>query len=176
MTFPQRARRLALGAAALLAVALVAAPAIAADHAVSIVDKSFQPAQLTVAVGDKVTWTVTKSIGEPHSVTSGKSIDANAGSLFDSGIEAMKDEGQTFSYTFSKAGTFDYFCKIHVAEMTGEVIVLAPGQSPPAGEPSGPGAEAGVAPERRLIAGGILVVTLIVLFAAARVWRRMNPA
>jgi plastocyanin len=138
MTFSDRARRLALGAAAVLSTAFVAVPAIAAEQAVSIVDKSFQPATITVAAGDKVTWTVTKSIGEPHSVTSGKLGDADSGKQFDSGIK-LKDDGQSFSFTFDTPGTYDYFCSVH-AEMKGVVTVLAAGASGGASEapPSAP--------------------------------------
>ncbi len=32
------------------------------------------------------------------------------------------DTDQKFSYTFTKAGTFDYYCKIH-PKMTAKVIV-----------------------------------------------------
>ena len=52
--------------------------------------------------------------------------------------------------------------------------MLAPGETPGAGAAGQ--AEAGIPVERRLIGGGILVVTLAVLFGAAMVWRRMNPA
>ena len=58
--------------------------------------------------------------------------------------------------------------------MTGTVVVLAPGQSPPAAEPARR-ASAGTI-DRKVIGAGILVVTLVVLFGAAMVWRRMNPA
>jgi len=47
--------------------------------------------------------------------------------------------------------------------------VLAEGASP--GE-----SEAGIPIENRLIGASILVVTLVILFGAALVWRRMNPA
>jgi hypothetical protein len=58
--------------------------------------------------------------------------------------------------------------------MTGQVLVLAPGQSPPAA--SGGGEAAAGTIDRKVIGAGILVVTLVVLFGAAIVWRRMNPA
>ncbi len=171
MTFAHRSRRLALAGGLLLVTMAVAAPALAATVAVSIVDKTFSPADIVIHAGDTVTWTVTKSINEPHTITSGESGTADAGKLFDSGLadtDKLKADGKTYSVTFDKAGTFAYFCQVH-PEMKGTVTVLAEGQTP--GE-----AEAGIPMERRLIGAGILVVTLVVLFGAAIVWRRMNPA
>lgn len=172
MTFAQRSRRLALAGGLLLATLAVAAPVLAATVAVNIVDKSFDPADIVIAQGDTVTWTVTKSINEPHTVTSGEPGAADAGKTFDSGLDAadkLKDNGGTFSFTFDKPGTYAYFCQVHPSEMKGTITVLAAGQLP--GE-----SEAGIPIERRAIGAGILIVTLIVLFGAAWVWRRMNPA
>ena len=176
MTFSQPTRRLVAGLGLVLAVALAAAPVFAAEHAVSIVDRTFEPAQVTIAAGDTVTWTVTKAIGEPHSVRSGKLTDPDVGMLFDSGIEDLQDNGQTFEYTFAEAGTYDYYCQIHPVDMTGQVIVTGPGGSAPAVEPPHSEGEAGIPVERRLLGAGILAITLIVCFAGAWVWRRMNPA
>lgn len=176
MTFSQRTRRFALGAGLLLVIALGAAPALAADQVVSIVDLAFEPSELTIAEGDKVTWTVTKSIGAPHSVTSGKLNETNAGSAFDSGVEGLKDVDQTFEHTFDAAGVYDYFCTVHPVDMTGQVIVLAPGQTAPAVAPPPSEVETGIPMERRLLGAGILAITLIVCFGGAMMWRRMNPA
>lgn len=176
MTLSQRTRRIALGAGLVLAIALAAAPALAADHAVSIIGTKFEPAELTVAVGDTVTWTVTESIGAQHTVTSGKLGESDAGTAFDSGSASLKDDGETFKHTFDAAGVHDYFCRIHPVDMTGQVLVLAPGQTAPAVEPPPSEGEAGISPERRLIGAAILVLTLIVCFGGAWVWRRMNPA
>ena len=80
MTFFTRARRLVLGLGTGLVLAFAVAPAIAADADVEIVGLTFEPAQVTVAVGDTVTWTVSESIGAPHSVTSGTPDDPDKGS------------------------------------------------------------------------------------------------
>lgn len=177
MTLVHRPWRLALASGLLLIAVAAVSPALAVEAGARIVDKDFEPATLTIAQGDTVTWTVTKAIGEPHSVTSGKPNEANAGSLFNSGIDALKDNGQTFKHTFPDAGTFDYFCTIHPVDMTGQVIVLAPGQTaPPAVAPPPSEAHTGIPVERRLLGGGILVVTLLVLFGAAWMYRRVNPA
>ena len=71
---------------------------------------SFGPAELTVPVGTTVTWTNRDDI--PHTVVS---IDK----LFKSKV---LDTDQTFSFTFSKPGTYPYFCSIH-PKMTGKVVV-----------------------------------------------------
>lgn len=163
MTLVHRTWRLALALGLLLAAAGAALPALAMDVGVSIVDKTFEPANITVNAGDTVTWTVTKSIGEPHSVTQGKPGETSTPPLFDSGVDKLKDNGSTFQMAFDKAGTFDYYCTVHPDVMKGQVLVLAEG-----------GEE--ISPERRLIAAGILGVTLILLFGAAWFWRRLNPA
>lgn len=172
MTVVPASRRAVLAAGLLLVTLALAAPVLASTVPVSIVDKTFDPAGIVVAEGDTVTWTVTKSIDEPHTVTSGESGAADAGKLFDSGLqdtEKLKANGKTFSYTFDEAGTYAYFCQVHPTTMKGTVTVLAAGQAP--GEST-----EGIPMERRLIGAGILLVTLIVLFGAAVAWRRMNPA
>ncbi len=76
---------------------------------------SFQPGTIEVAVGTTVVWTNNDFI--EHSVTSGKP-DAPDG-VFDSGFFLR---GKTFSYTFTKPGTYAYFCRRHNS-MFGEVVV-----------------------------------------------------
>jgi plastocyanin len=178
MTLVHRTWRLVLATGLLLVALAAISPALAADVGVSIVGKSFQPTQIVVAQGTTVTWTVTQSIGEPHTVTSKKTDTQAQGAAFDSsttdpGLSKLKDKDAAFQFTFKDAGTFDYMCTVH-PEMTGQVLVLAPGQSPPAA--SGGGEAAAGTIDRKVIAAGILVVTLVVLFGAAIVWRRMNPA
>lgn len=88
-----------------------AAPAASATsgNAVTIVDFGFNPGTITVKAGTTATWTNT---GVTHTVTS------DAG-LFDSG---HLGSGDTFTFTFSKAGTYAYHCAIH-SSMKGEVTV-----------------------------------------------------
>lgn len=174
MTFVHRTWRLGLVAATLLLAAVAISPVLAATIGVSIDTKHFEPAKIVVAQGDTVTWTVTKAIGEPHTVTSGKPSDADKGSAFDSqktdaDLTKLKEVGGTFSVTFDKAGTFAYFCVVHPVDMTGEVVVLAPGQSPGV-------THEGVPTQNKLIGAAILLVTLVLLFGAAWFYRRMNPA
>jgi plastocyanin len=77
---------------------------------VKIDNFSFGPAALTVPVGTTVTWTNRDDI--PHTVVSTDGV-------FKSKV---LDTDEKFTYTFSKAGTFPYFCSIH-PKMTGKVIV-----------------------------------------------------
>ena len=86
----------------------------AASRSVTIADFSFSPKSVTVGVGDTVTWRNTGD--EVHTAT------AKDGS-FDTG---NLDSGQSGSHTFSKAGTFSYFCKPH-AFMTASVTVTGGG-------------------------------------------------
>ena len=65
---------------------------------------------MTVAVGTKVTWKFEDSAAH--------TVKANDGSF---SSPPMKS-GQTFSYTFTKAGTFPYICSIH-QYMTGTITV-----------------------------------------------------
>jgi plastocyanin len=120
MTSAQRLIGLRLAAVAALAALLLAATWLSAGRAgaaspnhVDIVNLAFNPAQLSVPVGDTVTWTNNDGLG--HTVTS----DAGAPAAFDSGTIAP---GGTFSFTFAVAGTYAYHCKIH-ASMHGSVLV-----------------------------------------------------
>jgi len=77
---------------------------------VKIDNFSFGPAAITVAVGATVTWTNRDDI--PHTVVSTDKV-------FKSKV---LDTDEKFSFTFSKAGTYPYFCSIH-PKMTGSVVV-----------------------------------------------------
>ena len=79
---------------------------------VKIDNFSFGPVTLTVAVGTTVTWTNRDDI--PHTVVS-----TDDSKTFKSKV---LDTDEKFSFTFSKAGTYPYFCSIH-PKMTGKVIV-----------------------------------------------------
>ncbi|MDP3941180.1 MAG: cupredoxin family copper-binding protein [bacterium] len=82
----------------------------AATNTVTIQNFVYSPSTITVKVGDSVTWTNRDSVG--HSAT------ADDGS-FDTGVLS---QGQTGSVTFTKAGTYTYFCSVH-PNMKGTVIV-----------------------------------------------------
>lgn len=77
---------------------------------VKIDNFSFSPRELTVAVGTTVTWTNRDDI--PHTIVSTEGA-------FKSKV---RDTDEKFSYTFTKAGSYPYFCSIH-PKMTGKVVV-----------------------------------------------------
>jgi len=76
----------------------------------------FNPTTLNVSVGTTVKWTNKDNVN--HTVTSG--TPSNASGLFDSGTIAPNG---TYSYTFSTAGTFAYYCRVHAPMMTGTIVV-----------------------------------------------------
>jgi len=82
----------------------------AANTQVKIDNFSFGPQTVTVPVGATVTWTNRDDI--PHTVVSTDGV-------FKSKV---RDTDETFSYTFTKAGTYPYFCSVH-PKMTGKVVV-----------------------------------------------------
>lgn len=88
---------------------------------IQVLDNRFSPRDVTIAVGDSITWSWNNSSGS-HSVTQGTTPDPSEdpSRLFDSGI---KSSG-TFGYRFTAAGTVPYFCRPHFsAGMKGTVTV-----------------------------------------------------
>jgi plastocyanin len=82
----------------------------AANAAVKIDNFVFGPQTITVPVGTTVTWTNSDDI--PHTSVSTEGV-------FKSKV---LDTDEKFSYTFTKAGTYPYYCTIH-PKMTGKVVV-----------------------------------------------------
>jgi len=79
---------------------------------VTIQAYAFIPQQITVKAGTKVTWTNTDTVGHTITETDGQPGPAS-GTL---------SKGQSYSFTYTTAGTYQYHCSIH-SEMTGAVIV-----------------------------------------------------
>ena len=114
--------RMALALA--LVVAVVALPACASEETqnppsshgaddaaageVSISGFAFKPQEITIKVGETVTWTNEDSV--LHTVS---------GEGWDSGDMGR---GDTYSWTFTAKGTYSYDCRYH-PYMTGKVIV-----------------------------------------------------
>src|SRR5918992_2593004 len=71
---------------------------------------AFEPAEVSVGVGDTVTWTNNDSVD--HDVTA---------DTFSSGEPGGMAPGDTFEHTFEEAGTFDYVCSVHPG-MEGTVV------------------------------------------------------
>ena len=82
----------------------------AANAAVKIDNFVFGPQTITVPVGTTVTWTNSDDI--PHTAVSTDGV-------FKSKV---MDTDEKFSYTFTNAGTYSYYCSIH-PKMTGKVVV-----------------------------------------------------
>ena len=100
---------------AIAAAMILHAPIVRAEDAkvedikVMIDNFTFEPAQLTVKVGTTVTWTNRDDI--PHTVVSPSKFRS----------KTMDTDG-TFSFTFTSAGEYKYFCSLH-PHMTGMVKV-----------------------------------------------------
>ena len=75
---------------------------------VAIKDFAFDPPDLIIKVGDTVTWK--NNDGAAHTV---KMETFESGNL---------SSGDSFSFTFSDAGTYEYICGIHPS-MNGKIIV-----------------------------------------------------
>jgi LPXTG-motif cell wall-anchored protein len=123
-----------------VATMLAAGPALAATFSVQALDSHggppfhFSPSTVTIHVGDAVVWHNGGTV--PHTAT---------GAGFDSGT---LDPGQSFSHTFTSAGSFAYHCQFHASlGMVGTVVVVvAASTTPPATSPAGSGGGATSAP------------------------------
>ncbi|WP_410581388.1 cupredoxin family copper-binding protein [Amycolatopsis sp. lyj-108] len=93
---------------------LRAMPAEAATQQVMMQDYAYGPAALTVRVGDTVTWM--QHDQAPHDV-----VTTSAPVAFRS---PQLSAGQRWSHTFTKPGTYSYYCSVH-PDMRATVTVLA---------------------------------------------------
>ncbi|AXG10965.1 DUF5059 domain-containing protein [Haloplanus rubicundus] len=107
-----------------------------ADHVVSMQAVAFEPAELTVSVGDTVAWEW--AAGEPHNVVAyedgipegatywasgGFESEEAARSGWENGEGAVQ-EGQSYVHTFETTGEHAYFCVPHeAAGMEGMIVV-----------------------------------------------------
>ncbi len=112
----------ALLAAALGAVcAPIVAPIVLPAHAqspgsangISVDNFTFNPPTLTVKAGTTVTWTNKDDI--PHGIASANNAFTRSNAM---------DTDDSFSFTFTTPGTYQYFCYIH-PHMTGTIVVQA---------------------------------------------------
>jgi plastocyanin len=103
--------------ATLTAATAVAIPALASgsarqasSHTVTLSHIRYHPGTLSIKRGDTVTWRW-EDKGKEHNVT-GK------------GFKSKTMTKGSFSVRFTKAGTFNYHCTIHVSEgMKGSIVV-----------------------------------------------------
>ena len=108
---------IAIFAMAAIAALLMASPRATANDQASMASAEvvidnfvFGPQTVTVPIGTTVTWTNRDDI--PHTVVSTEGV-------FKSKV---RDTDEKFSYTFTKPGTYPYYCSVH-PKMTGTVVV-----------------------------------------------------
>jgi len=108
MTMQRTILRSLIAAAAVL-LCLAGVPAQAQELQVTIDNFTFTPAELKVKVGDTVTWTNHDDI--PHTTVSAGKFRSKT-----------MDTDDKFSFTFTSAGDYKYFCSLH-PHMTGMIKV-----------------------------------------------------
>jgi plastocyanin len=123
--------RLAAALAVMVPALVFAMPGIpvahAAGHAITMANYAFSPASETISVGDSVTWTNTDQA--PHNVTTTSGpVSIQSPTL---------NTGQSWSYTFTTAGTYSYICSIH-PDMTATLVVQQAAQPTAAAPPVAP--------------------------------------
>jgi copper-containing nitrite reductase len=97
---------------------------------VLMVNYAYNPADITVPVGTTVTWINQDSVG--HTVTEGDPNSPKTASLrvFDSSGEAANGKvaligaGESWNYTFTTPGTYEYYCIVH-PYMIGHITVTS---------------------------------------------------
>jgi amicyanin len=105
----------ALGAATAAVLAAVVLPGHAQNaapaSAVSIDNFTFSPPSVTIKAGTTVTWINKDDI--PHGIASSNNAFTKSKAL---------DTEDSYSFTFTAPGTYQYFCYVH-PRMTGTIVV-----------------------------------------------------
>ncbi|WAL65432.1 cupredoxin domain-containing protein [Amycolatopsis cynarae] len=104
-----------------LGLVFAAPTASAATLTVSQKNLSFNPATLTIAQGDTVTWHNEETDGTTHSVVQSGGSEINSPDM---------PPGASFSYTFTNTGTYNITCRFH-PDMFMTVEVGGSGGNPP---------------------------------------------
>jgi plastocyanin len=102
-------KRLTVVLAAVAAFA-IAGPAQAATKAINIYSSGFSPKSTTITQGDTVTWTNRDTANHQVLATKGQFV------------SPILHQGQSFSFTFRAAGTYDYQDELH-PRLTGTIKV-----------------------------------------------------
>ena len=146
-------------------VAHAQAPAV---HEVDMKEFLFMPDKVTVKAGEAVKWVYAESASDPmpncdspyfnlplpvncpgHTATASNN-GPDGKPLWDSGN--LKGAGASFSYTFTKPGTYHYYCRYHggttatgknnpITNMEGDVVVEAASTAAPSGGGGSPAAQ-----------------------------------
>ncbi|MEX2620149.1 MAG: fibronectin type III domain-containing protein, partial [Egibacteraceae bacterium] len=82
------------------------------EHTVTVIEEEFIPEVITVSAGDTVTWQAPSDNLEEHTLHEDDSL------LFEESLFP----GTSFSYRFTRTGTYTYHCDIHPG-MDGAVVV-----------------------------------------------------
>lgn len=95
------------------------------QESAKVIDTDFQPGKLVVSAGTTVTWT---QVGDqPHSVSSNNDVFESSADCSPTASDMCLGEGDVFTFTFEKPGTFEYYCRVHGLPdgtgMTGIVVV-----------------------------------------------------
>jgi len=98
--------------------AWLAAPALAVSQSVVIQNFAYQPQDVTINIGESLTWINRDPVG--HTATS------DSQGLFDTGVIAP---GGNKTVSFAIAGTYAYHCSIHPT-LKGTVTVVGPTPTP----------------------------------------------
>jgi hypothetical protein len=88
-------------------------------NGISVMNDSFTPDSMAVAVGAAVNWTWNTCTGD---VYTGETCTAHS-VTFDDGITSATQAKGTFSRSFSAAGNYNYHCSVHGAAMSGKIVV-----------------------------------------------------
>ncbi len=86
----------------------------------SLTDTAYSPNPIQVGVGATVTWT--NNDAQPHTVTSGSNAQPDNKFNSSPNFTPLLNPGQTFSFTFTEAGEYPYYCMLH-PNMVGTVSV-----------------------------------------------------
>ena len=94
----------------------------------------FHPSTTTVKVGTTITWRNDEAI--THTMTSGRfvGVDKTTGLRASQKADGtfnveLAGKGKTFSFTFTKAGIYTYYCDIHQG-MNAKITVVGENTSP----------------------------------------------
>ncbi len=111
-------RLLVATAGAVVVTAALAAAALGAGRSVEVGDNYFVRdaghATVTIKKGTKLTWKWTGM--HPHTVT------VRSGPV-KFGSAVLTGAGKSYAHTFTRAGTYNIYCKIHGNAMTMKVVV-----------------------------------------------------
>ena len=153
-------------------------------HEVDMKDFLFMPDKITITAGETIKWVYAESATDPmpncETVVLSTQCPGHTATAVDKGPDGkpvfnsgtLKGAGKSYSFTFSKAGTYAYYCVYHggttqtgknnpLTNMNGTVVVEAASTEPTAVPLSGAGTNPAVAGQQqaRSGAGGELART-----------------